>query len=380
MFGPTGAGKSTHLALIAAQLRRYEGMSIYCFDKGMSMYPLTKAVGGKHFSVAADDDSLAFCPLQFLETKGDRAWALEWISTIIELNNSTITPAQRNEISNAITNMHRSGAKTLSEFVVTIQDDSIRDVLAQYTIDGMMGHLLDAENDGLTLSSFTTFEIEELMNLGQKYALPTLLYLFRRIERDLHGQPAAIILDEAWAIFKNKIFQAIIDEWLRKIAKKNVFLVIASTQINDVLKSDIFDVLIDNCKTTILLPNPEATKPYISEIYQKFGLNEKQIELIAYAVPQRDYYYMSSLGCRMFNLKLGEIALTFLGRASITDIKRARELKQQYGDLFGYYWLKEFGHNEFAEIWTGNVPVRSRNVPVRSGNVPTITSEEESHA
>lgn len=29
MFGPTGAGKSTHLGIIAAQLRRYAGMSIY---------------------------------------------------------------------------------------------------------------------------------------------------------------------------------------------------------------------------------------------------------------------------------------------------------------------------------------------------------------
>ena len=40
MFGPTGAGKSTHLALIAAQLRRYPGMSIFAFDKGMSIYSL----------------------------------------------------------------------------------------------------------------------------------------------------------------------------------------------------------------------------------------------------------------------------------------------------------------------------------------------------
>ena len=63
MFGPTGAGKSVHLGIIAAQLRRYEGMSIFTFDKGMSMYPLTKALGGQHFSVAADDDKLAFCPL-----------------------------------------------------------------------------------------------------------------------------------------------------------------------------------------------------------------------------------------------------------------------------------------------------------------------------
>jgi type IV secretion system protein VirB4 len=46
-----------------------------------------------------------------------------------------------------------------------------------------MGHLLDAEHDGLSLSEFTVFEIEELLNLGDKYALPVLLYLFRRIER-----------------------------------------------------------------------------------------------------------------------------------------------------------------------------------------------------
>lgn len=90
MFGPTGAGKSTHLGIIAAQLRRYAGMSIYAFDKGMSMYPLaagiraaTKGKSGLHFTVAADDDRLAFCPLQFLETKGDRAWAMEWIDTIL---------------------------------------------------------------------------------------------------------------------------------------------------------------------------------------------------------------------------------------------------------------------------------------------------------
>lgn len=174
MFGPTGAGKSTHLALIAAQLRRYAGMSIFAFDKGMSMYPLTKAVGGLHFSVGADDDRLSFCPLQYLETKSDRAWAMEWIDTILALNGVQSTPAQRNEIAHAIVSMHESGARTLSEFSLTIQDENIREAIRQYTVDGSMGHLLDADEDGLSLTDFTTFEIEELMNLGEKFALPGL--------------------------------------------------------------------------------------------------------------------------------------------------------------------------------------------------------------
>uniref|UniRef100_UPI0013D23E51 hypothetical protein n=1 Tax=Klebsiella pneumoniae TaxID=573 RepID=UPI0013D23E51 len=74
-----------------------------------------KAVGGAHFTVAGDDEKLAFCPLQFLETKSDRAWAMDWIDTILALNGVATTPAQRNEIGNAIVNMHASGGKTLSE-------------------------------------------------------------------------------------------------------------------------------------------------------------------------------------------------------------------------------------------------------------------------
>jgi type IV secretory pathway VirB4 component len=108
---------------------------------------------------------------------------MEWIDTILALNGVDTTPAQRNEIGNAIMSMHASGARTLSEFSVTIQDEAIREAIKQYTVDGSMGHLLDAEEDGLSLSDFTVFEIEELMNLGEKFALPVLLYLFRRIER-----------------------------------------------------------------------------------------------------------------------------------------------------------------------------------------------------
>jgi type IV secretion/conjugal transfer VirB4 family ATPase len=120
MLGPTRMGKSTMLAMIAMQARRYLGMSIYVFDKGMSMYPTTKGVDGHHYNVGADDSRLAFCPLQFLETKGDRAWAMEWIDTILALNGVQTTPEQRNEIGHAVLNMHQNGARTMTEFTLTI--------------------------------------------------------------------------------------------------------------------------------------------------------------------------------------------------------------------------------------------------------------------
>ena len=192
ILGPTGSGKSTLLAVLAAQLRRYRGMSLFAFDKGMSMYPLAKASGARHFTVAADEEKLSFCPLQFLESKADRAWAMEWIDALLALNGLKTTPNQRNEISLAILNMHENHARTLSDFYTTIQDKAVREALKIYTVEGGMGYLLDADVDGLSLADFTVFEIGELMNLGDKYALPVLLYLFRRIEISLKGQPAAI--------------------------------------------------------------------------------------------------------------------------------------------------------------------------------------------
>ncbi|WP_036254237.1 VirB4 family type IV secretion/conjugal transfer ATPase [Methylobacter sp. BBA5.1] len=345
MFGPTGAGKSTHLGIIAAQLRRYAGMSIYAFDKGMSIYPLTKAVGGLHFSVAADDDNLAFCPLQFLETKGDRAWAMEWIDTILALNGLITTPSQRNEIGNAIMSMHASGARTLSEFSVTIQDIAIRDTIRQYTVDGSMGHLLDAEEDGLSLSDFTAFEIEELMNLGEKFALPVLLYLFRRIERSLRGQPAVIILDEAWLMLGHPVFRAKIREWLKVMRKANCLVLMATQSLSDAANSGILDVIVESTATKIFLPNVYARDEDTAALYRRMGLNARQIEILATAIPKQQYYYVSEHGRRLYDLALGPLALAFVGASDKESVTTIKNLEAKFGNQWVHEWLAGRGLN-----------------------------------
>jgi type IV secretion system protein VirB4 len=357
MFGPTGAGKSTHLALIAAQLRRYPGMTIFAFDKGMSIYPLVKATGGKHYTVAADDDKLAFCPLQFLETKGDRAWAMEWIDTILALNNVETTPGQRNLIGEAIMSLHESAVKnedakgtgshpvTISDFVNTVQDESIRAALHQYTVDGTMGHLLDAEEDGLSFSDFTVFEIEELMNLGDKYALPVLLYLFRRIERSLHGQPAAIILDEAWLMLGHPVFRAKIREWLKVLRKANCFVLMATQSLSDAANSGILDVIVESTATKIFLPNVYARDEDTAALYRRMGLNARQIEILATAIPKRQYYYVSENGRRLYDLALGPLALAFVGASDKDSIATIKTLEAKHGDVWVNQWLAGRGLN-----------------------------------
>jgi len=357
LFGPTGSGKSTHLALLAAQLRRYPGMSLFAFDKGMSLYPLTSAAGGKHFTVAGDNNKLAFCPLQFLESKNDRAWAMEWIDTILALNGVMTKPEQRNQIASAILSMHQTGSQSLTEFSSSIQDKEIREVLKSYTVDNPMGHLLDAESDGLAITNFMTFEIEELMGLGEKYALPVLLYLFRRIEKSLKGQPAAIIIDEAWLMLGHDAFREKIREWLKALRKANCMVIMATQSLTDASRSSILDVIVESTATKIFLPNLYARDEDSAALYRRMGLNDRQIEIIATALPKRQYYYVSEKGRRLYDLALGPLALSFVGASDKESIAAMQALESRHGDNWPYVWLqsRNINLNDFApsthDIW-----------------------------
>lgn len=345
VFGPTGSGKSTKLGAIAAQVRRYKGMSMYVFDKGMSMYPLAKATGGNHFTIAADEEKLSFCPLQFLESRADRAWAMEWIDALLALNGLVTTPNQRNEIGLAITSMHDNGARTLSEFYTTIQDEAVRGALKVYTIEGGMGHLLDADEDGLSLTDFTVFEIEELMNLGDKYALPVLLYLFRRIELSLKGQPAIIILDEAWVMLGHPVFRAKIREWLKVLRKANCMVLMATQSLSDAANSGILDVIVESTATKIFLPNVYARDEDAAVLYRRMGLNNRQIEILATAVQKKHYYYVSEMGRRLYDLALGPLALAFVGSTDKESIAVIKGLEAKHGDGWVREWLAMRGLN-----------------------------------
>lgn len=202
-----------------------------------------------------------------------------------------------------------------------------------------MGHLLDAQDDGLSLSDFTTFEIEELMNLGEKYALPTLLYLFRRIERSLHGQPAAIILDEAWIMLGHKAFREKIREWLKVMRKANCLVLMATQNLSDAANSGILDVIVESTATKIFLPNVHARDEDASALYRRMGLNTRQIEVLASAVTKRQYYSVSESGRRLYDLALGPIAMAFVGASDKESIATIKHLISKHGDDWVHQWL-----------------------------------------
>ena len=89
--------------------------------------------------------------------------------------------------------------------------------------------------------------------------------------------------------------------------------VFATQSLADIQASSIAPAIIESCPQRIFLPNDRAIEPQARAAYERFGLNARQIELIARATPKRDYYLQSRRGNRLFDLALGRIALALCG-------------------------------------------------------------------
>lgn len=313
IVGPTGAGKSVLLSLMALQFRRYPGAQVYVFDKGNSERVATLAMGGEHHVLGADG-AFAFQPLRNIDDHGVRGWAAEWIAGLLAHENIAVTPEVKEAVWSALTSLATAPAqeRTLTGLTVLLQSNALKAALMPYSLDGPFGRLLDADCDRLTLSDVQCFETEELMH-RQGVVLPVLTYLFHRLEERFDGRPTLLMLDEAWVYLDNPLFAARIREWLKVLRKKNVSVVFATQSLADITGSSVAPAIIESCLQRIFLPNDRAVEPQAREAYNRFGLNERQIELIARATPKRHYYLQSRRGNRLFELGLGPVALALCG-------------------------------------------------------------------
>ena len=355
IIGPTGSGKSTLLATLVAQQFRYPRAQVFVFDKGYSMLPLCWASGGQHYDIAGDDTALAFCPLARVDEPAEQTWAAEWLESLVELQGVTSNPGIRAEIYRAVVQLGQSttqaSQRTMTNLLVVLQDQTLRDALQAYTLRGMAGHLLDAEQDGLGEDILQVFEMEHLMNKGDKLVLPVLSYLFHRLEQRFKGQPTLLVLDEAWVMLGHPAFRAKIREWLKVLRKANVAVVFATQTLSDLTKSGIADVILESCPSKILLPNPEAVTENIRPFYEAIGLNSRQIQILATATPKREYYQIHPEGRRLFELGLSPVELAFVGASGKEDISRIKSLKEQFGASWPAQWLRERGLFKAAELW-----------------------------
>ncbi|MEM7768846.1 MAG: AAA family ATPase, partial [Pseudomonadota bacterium] len=165
------------------------------------------------------------------------------------------------------------------------------------------------------------------------------------------GRPTMILIDEGWLALDDAHFGEQLREWLKTLRKKNASVIFATQSLADIDGSLIAPAIIESCPTRIFLPNERAFEPQIARIYQNFGLNDRQIDIVARATPKRDYYCQSRRGNRLFSLGLGEVALAFTAASSKADQTAITQLLAEHGrDGFAAAWLRHRGLDWAVEL------------------------------
>jgi type IV secretion system protein TrbE len=349
VIGPTGAGKSVLLALIALQFRRYKGAQVFAFDFGGSIRAAALAMGGDwHDLGGAQSDAaaepVALQPLAQIDHADERIWALDWLAGLLAREGVAIDPQAKDHLWSALASLASAPAseRTLTGLAVLLQDQTLKQALMPFCLGGPWGRLLDAEGERLGNSKVQAFETEGLV--GTAAAPAVLAYLFHRIERRLDGSPTLIIVDEGWLALDDATFGAQLKEWLKTLRKKNACVIFATQSLADIDGSSIAPAIIESCLTRLFLPNERAIEPQIQRIYTRFGLNDRQIEIIARATPKRDYYVQSRAGNRLFELGLGPLALALCAASSKSDQLAISELVASNGaERFAAHWLHHCG-------------------------------------
>ena len=356
IIGPTGAGKSVLLALMALQFRRYQNPQVFVFDFGGSVRAATLAMGGDWHDLGgalADKaaEPVALQPLGRIDEAGERAWAAEWIAALLAREGLTTTPELKEHLWSALTSLASAPTeeRTLTGLSVILQSSSLKQALQPYTVAGPWGRLLDAETERLGDSDVQAFETEGLY--GTSAAPAVLSYLFHRIGGRLDGRPTLIIIDEGWLALDDPGFAGQLREWLKTLRKKNASVIFAAQGLSDISESPIAPVIIESCHTRIFLPNERALEPQIASVYRQFGLNDRQIEMLGRATPKRDYYCQSRRGNRLFELGLSEVALAFTAASSKSDQAAITAIFNNVGrEKFAAAWLRHKGLDWAADL------------------------------
>jgi type IV secretion/conjugal transfer VirB4 family ATPase len=356
IVGPTGAGKSVLLALMAMQFCRYDNAQIFAFDFGGSIRATALGMGGDWQDLGgmlADEASegVQLQPLAHIDDPAERAWAAEWLAAIFASEGVTVDPPAKEHIWSALGSLASAPAseRTLTGLAVLLQSQPLKQALGSYCVGGPWGRLLDAEAERIGEARCQAFETEGLVGAGAAAAV--LSYLFHRIGDRLDGSPTLIIIDEGWLVLDSPAFAAQLREWLKTLRKKNASVVFATQSLADIETSSIAPAIIESCPTRIFLPNERAAEPQIAAIYERFGLNARQIEILSRATPKRDYYYQSRRGNRLFELGLGEVALAFTAASSKSDQLAIAEILETHGAAaFAAEWLRHRGCAWAAEL------------------------------
>ena len=334
LIGPTGCGKTALLNFFCAQSRKF-GARLFYFDRDRGSEIFLRALGGTYRILGAAHPS-GFNPLQLPDTAPNRAFLADWLKSLLTAFGESLTDEDVARIGEAVAGNfkldweHRT-LDHVAPFLGMAGPGRLAGRLAVWHGQGEKRNLFGSAMDVLSLNQrVTAFEMGPILT-DEASVAPVLLYLFHRISSVLDGTPTMIVLEETWALLKNPIFAAKMEDWLKTFRKLNAIVVFSTQSVEDAVRSSISPALIGQTATHIYFPNPKATEDYRTV----FKLSERELHWVREALDRENRYFLLKQGrdsvvARADLSGMPEILSVLSGRAE--TLARLDGLLSQVGD------------------------------------------------
>lgn len=364
VIGGSGSGKTTVMALLTAQFQKYFPCQTYIFDRDYSMSLLTILLGGESLDLANTGKAkVRINPVRRMLQDGEDLALLRWLDVLFASNDgSVLSPEDKEVLSGAIQQLKSLGPSLwrLSMLYSLLSGTSKRlalklapyvdrsDVEEGSFAKGAFSDFFDNDEDSFSLSNIVGMETGKLLQTSE-IAAPFMDYAFYCIEKKLDGQtPTFIFVEECSFMLANPTFEAKIDDWLRTFRKKKAFVMFATQSPEELKRLRSWAAFVANVPTRIFLPSLNDSVAATAPLYRAlFTLNEAQLQLLASAVPKRDYLLIKPGLTRLVQASMPEVLIAINEGTSQQWIReRAIEAAEQGSPGWGVKFIREVLHVE----------------------------------
>ena len=310
IVGPAGSGKSTFVNFLLMAWQRYAPCRVIAIDKDHSNYITIKAMGGEYVDLSKGAaGSVRMNPARWLNHHEKwpqlRAW-LELAMRAFDPSPLKVEEVRQLDSAIAMAAQSADSEKTLSLIYALLsgQNKSLAERLFPWTRHSeRYGDLFDNADDQFKLADICGVEVGGL--LADEHIAPAMLaYLFGVIDELVDGRsPVLIYLEEAWYLLGNPAFRDMFEDWIRTMRKRNASVGLATQSVADIAKTPLSNVLNDNIRTRIFLPNLQAFDSI--DVYRdSFGLRDEEVNAIRMATPKRQYFVVQDTRRRLIDMAL----------------------------------------------------------------------------
>ncbi|WP_373700740.1 conjugal transfer protein [Neisseria dentiae] len=338
LMGKTGAGKTTAQTAMLSFAERFKPF-IFAMDKDKGMEIFIRTIGGTYFPIDAGVPT-GLNPFQWPDSPKLRDFLYDLVGSCVRQQSKDNTAEEQKKIKMAVDTVmnldfkHRRMGALLHSIPPSTEDNSLFTRLEVWCGKGRFAWCLDNPENLFNPDEFyrVGFDLTDILKADYRPTEPILACMFYMknimLERVAKSRGVlATVLEEFWLPAKYPVTQEFIVDGLKTDRKLGGFLLLVTQSPKDAINSPIFDTVVEQTVTKVLLPNPAAE---YEGNYQRLGLTEKEfLEMRKLGEKSRKFLIKQNMGSSIATLNLtgmkDEIAVLSGNAANVHIMHQAME-------------------------------------------------------